>query len=116
MARCMTCAAETQLYVSGSPLCIACYEKNEAVRKPPQSYGGEFTESNATLIAAREAYRRALQAQLEASKLKESMEPDNADRNAALLNANRELDLASAKYDEALREFIARTGMRRRSG
>lgn len=116
MARCMSCAAETQLYVNGSPLCIACCEKSDPARKPPQSSSGEVTESNATLIAARDAYRRALQAQSEASKLKESLGLNHADGNAVLSNANRELDRASARYEEALREFIARTGMRRRSG
>ncbi len=111
MARCVTCAAETELYVNGSPLCIACSDKNEApTRKPPQSSDAGLSETNAALNAARDAYKRALQAQAEASHLK------GPEGMTALFDANHQLELAAAKYQEVLREFIARTGMRRRSG
>lgn len=116
MARCVYCAADTQLYVNGSPVCIACSEQNDAVRKPPQSSGGNLADMNASLNAAREAYRQALQAQLEASALTQSLDPDNPDGSTALRNANHQLELASARYEEALREFIANTDVRRRSG
>ena len=111
MARCVTCATETQLYVNGSPLCIFCSEKSEATaRKPPQFADRGLTETNASLNAARDVYKRALQVQAEASNLKS---PDGI---TELYNANHQLELAAAKYEEALWEFIARTGIRRRSG
>jgi len=111
MARCVTCAGETELYVNGSPLCISCSDKNEApARKPPQSSDVCLLETNTSLNAARDSYRRALRAQAEASNLK------NPEGIAALYHANRQLELAAAKYEEALREFIVRTGIRRRSG
>jgi hypothetical protein len=34
----------------------------------------------------------------------------------ALRNANQQLEWALARYEEALREFIANTSVRRRSG
>lgn len=116
MARCSNCAVETQLYVNGTPLCIACSERSQASRKPPQAAADSAALPNVALNVARDAYRRALQAQLEASGFKQSLGSDDPDGITALQNANRQLELASAKYEEALREFIAKTGMRRRSG
>jgi hypothetical protein len=110
MARCVTCAAETELYVNGSPRCISCSDKNEAPTRKPLQFSAMGPETNASLNAARDVYKRALRVQAEASNLKH---PEGI---TALYHANRQLELAAAKYEEALREFIARTGMRRRSG
>jgi hypothetical protein len=115
MARCSYCDAETQLYVNGSPVCIECSEQNDPVRKPPQSSRGNLADVNASLNAARDAYRQALRAQLEASALGQSLDPGNPDGSMALRNANHQLELASARYEEALREFVANTSVRRRS-
>ena len=35
MARCGYCAAETELYVSQTPICLTCSEQREQTRKPP---------------------------------------------------------------------------------
>jgi hypothetical protein len=115
MARCSYCAAETQLYVNGSPVCIACSEQGDAVRKPPQSAEATLTDVNASLNAARDNYRQALKAHIEASAL-QSSDPGNPEGSTALRNANHQLDSASARYEEALREFIANTRVRRQSG
>jgi hypothetical protein len=82
----------------------------------PQSSGSSLADTNASLNAARDAYRQALRAQLEASALGQSLDPGNPDGSMALRNANHQLELASARYEEALREFIANTSVRRRSG
>lgn len=115
MARCVYCAADTQLYVNGSPVCIACSEQSDAVRKPPQSSEGTLTDVTASLNAARDAYRQALKAQMEASAL-QSVDPGNPEGSTALRHADHQLESASARYEEALREFIANTRVRRQSG
>jgi len=113
MARCSYCAAETQLYVNSSPVCVACSEQHDPVRKPPGTSGDSLAVTNLSLAAAREAYSRALE---EASRAQRDFDPADPGRDAALHNANRQLESASARYQEALRDFIATTGMRRGSG
>ena len=114
MARCSYCAAETQLYVNGSPVCLACSGQGDAKRKPPQSADGTLAGINGSLNAARDAYRQALKAQMEASAL-QSSDPGNPEKSTALGNANHQLELASARYEEALREFVANTRVSRQS-
>jgi hypothetical protein len=67
------------------------------------------------LEVARKEYRMALWAQREAVALKHSCEQNNSDGSGALHNANLQLEKAAAKYDEALREFVAEQAKSRRS-
>jgi hypothetical protein len=105
MAHCCICGAETQLYSSGSPVCIVCSETNEARRKPPQASSLGFPETNTRLNAARLIFEQAVQAQREAAKRAEALGAES--EIAALQNANRELEFATAAYREALRAFHA---------
>ena len=41
MAKCVYCGAETQLYSSGVPVCLACAEDPDAGRKLPSREEGE---------------------------------------------------------------------------
>jgi hypothetical protein len=57
----------------------------------------------------------ALWAQREALALKHSLDQNNSDGNVALHNANLQLEKAAARYDEALRQFVAEQANLRRS-
>jgi len=105
----------TQHYENGEPVCLSCRGEQGATPKPPQSAGG-LENINARLNAARQEYLTALVAQREAGELKRSLSVDNPDGSRALHNANRQLSLASAKYEQVLQEFIVATSIRRRSG
>jgi len=35
MAKCVYCGSETELFDSGTPICVQCSEEREAKRKPP---------------------------------------------------------------------------------
>jgi hypothetical protein len=57
----------------------------------------------------------ALWAQREALALKHSLDQNNSDGSVALHNTNLQLEKAAAKYDEALRQFVAEQANLRRS-
>jgi hypothetical protein len=61
---------------------------------------------NARLNEAREDYRRAVGARQEAIELRHSLEPNNFDGNLAVHNANAQVELAAARFREALRDFV----------
>ena len=104
MTRCSQCGEETELLIKGTPVCICCDGKTEA--------GGR---TNTRLEVARNEYRMALWAQREALVLKHSLDQNDSDGSLALHNANLQLEKTAAKYDEALREFVAEQANRRRS-
>ena len=90
--------------MKGTSVCIACDEKTEA--------GGRV---NTRLEVARNEYRKALWAQREALALKNGLDQNNSDGSMALHDANLQLEKTAAKYDEALREFVAEQANRRGS-
>jgi hypothetical protein len=115
MAACYVCGALTQLYENGVPVCPACCEEQDAAPEPPRPAGG-LENINTRLNTARHEYLKALLAQREAAELRRSLSVNNPDGSRSLHNANRQLSLASAKYEQVLQEFIVGTSMRRRSG
>lgn len=96
------CGTETLLYVRGAPICVSCADKGLE--------RGE--QANANLTAAREAYKAATLAKLDALELRKSLARNNSDGSTALANANREVALTSAKYKDALIAFLAAMGAR----
>ena len=115
MATCYVCGTVTQLYENGVPVCPECCEEQGAAPEPPRPAGG-FENINTRLNTARHEYLKALLTQREAAELGRSFSANNPDGNRTLHNANRQLSLASAKYEQVLQEFINGTSMRRRSG
>src|SRR5437016_14521710 len=107
MANCSRCGAETELYDSGVPICVACADR-EAQPKPPETSPEAWlrAESQARPNAAREEYRSALIASQHASELRISLASDNPDGSLALRNANRQLALAGERFRKALVESL----------
>ena len=71
---------------------------------------------SANLTAARQEYLKALAARSEACQIKAALDPANSDGSAALRAANRQVSIASLKFERALNEFIAVTCVRRGAG
>jgi hypothetical protein len=114
VARCYVCGAATQLYENGEPVCLSCCGELQTTPKPPQS-AGALENLNARLNAARQEYLQAVVAQREAAELRRSLSTNNLTEAEPLHNANRQVSLASGKYEQALQEFIVATSVRRRS-
>jgi uncharacterized Zn finger protein (UPF0148 family) len=102
MARCYQCGSQTGLYPDGSSLCASCDGKIGVT--PRRATAAEL---NARLKAARDEYRRAMGAQREAFELKRALAPNNPDGSMAMRNANFQVELAAAKYRQALRDFVS---------
>ena len=68
-------------------------------------------QANAYLNQAREAYKAASLTMREAIELCASLK-NNPDGSLALANANRDVALASAKYQDALKVFLDAIGAR----
>jgi hypothetical protein len=119
VATCAQCGADTQLHSGGVPICLACREAREQKQqpapkpKPPQSQR-TLSSINARLTATRAEYRHALAVQIENQRLMDTLGP-GSDRGRALRTANVELSVATGKYEDALREFIAFTDPHRRA-
>src|SRR5438552_11367848 len=102
MARCYQCGMRTDLYRDGSPLCEACDGRIGVTPKL-----ATVAELNARLNAARDEYRRAMGAQREAFEFKRTLDLKNPDGSMAMQNANFQVELASTKFREALRDFVS---------
>ena len=59
---------------------------------------------------------RAMALQIECAQLMDDREASHPDGSQALRNANDQLAIAAAKYEDALREFIAFTDPHPRAG
>ena len=119
MANCAQCGADTQLHDGGVPVCLACIsalqpQETDPKPKPPRSER-TLGSVNTRLTAAREDYRRAMAIQIECARLVGDAGASNPGGSHALRNANEQLAIAAAKYEDALREFIAFTDPRRRA-
>ena len=88
--------------------------------KPPTPREGvpgrSAEELSARLTSARQDYLKALALRSEAARLKATLDLDTPDGSAALHAANREVSLASTRFERALQEFISVTCVRRRAG
>jgi len=115
MTRCSQCGSETGLFNNGAPLCISCDGKADTSGQAGPVSFSDLPEAAHRLEAARNEYRMALWAQREALALKHSLDQNNSDGSVALHNANLQLEKAAARYDEALRQFVAEQANLRRS-
>jgi len=121
MPGCIQCGAETQLHDGGVPICLDCSAARQQLQradlrpKPPQSER-TLGSVNAHLSTARAEYRVALSMQIECSRAMDHPKTGNPDGSQALRNANEQLAVAAARYEDALREFIAFTDPHRRAG
>jgi hypothetical protein len=114
MTRCSQCGGETELFNNGAPLCISCDGKGDTGRQTGAVSFPGLSEAAHRLEVARNEYRMALWAQREALVLKHSLDQGNSDGSVALHNANLQLEKAAARYDEALRQFVAEQANLRR--
>jgi hypothetical protein len=110
MAECAFCRAETQLYDSGSPICVACADARESKRKPPRSTPQILNVLQADLQAAVDRAKAAEQAYDAVNRAASSglPQPDGAQR---LQNASREVSLARVELMMAhsqINEFLSR--------
>ncbi len=87
-----------------------------AIPPPPKPRQRRIEDLSANLTAARQDYLKALALRTEASRLKATLDPDSPDGSVALRAANREVALASTRFERALQEFISFAALRRRSG
>ena len=115
MTRCSQCGGETELFNNGAPLCISCDGKVQTAGQAGAVSFSDLPEAAHRLELARNEYRMALWAQREALALKHSLDENNSDGSVALHNANLQLEKAAARYDEALRQFVAEQANLRRS-
>jgi len=102
MARCYQCGTQTHSQHDGSPLCEAC-----SATLNPESRATTLAELNSRLVAAREDYKNAREALREAFEFRRTLASNNPDGHLAMQNANKRVELASMKFREALRNFVA---------
>lgn len=100
MARCYQCGIQTELYREGETLCESCQVKARA-----RSYA-TIDHLNARLTEARENYRKAVGLQAEAFELKRSLPVNHSDGILAVQKATADVEQASVRFREALREFV----------
>jgi len=104
MAECAFCKADTELYVNGVPVCLACEQKREAKSKSSDvraALVSNIVEATARVSAANEAFNKVI------GHVPAGLpHPDGAQR---IQNASRELDAARKEMMTAhkrLNKFI----------
>jgi hypothetical protein len=99
MARCYQCGSQTAAQVDGSAVCLGCQDKLS-----PGSPTSTVAELNDRVNFARDAYQAAVRLQLETFRTVPA--PDAAgDPTAARHEVNLQIELASVRYRQALREL-----------
>jgi hypothetical protein len=101
MAKCYQCGSETELRISGVPVCSHCDRPESTIESSAKSKA----EILLNLDEARVKYRAALAAEERARQLHKTLDSKNPDGRYALEDATRRRTFANERYVAALLDF-----------